>query len=69
MSYNPNSHREDFMRMDGMVPAHGDRGRNSMAGLSETERRSPWIVVATAHPRSSLNRGAIIGRPLMVPAA
>jgi len=42
---------EDFMRYGReMVPAHGDPRRKVYGRLSETERRSPWVVVATAHP-------------------
>jgi len=38
--------------------------------LSETERRSPWVVVATAHP-AKFNEivEPIIGKPVMVPAS
>ena len=59
---------EDFMRYGREWCPHTATAAEVYSRLSETERRSPWVVVATAHP-AKFNEivEPIIGRPVMVP--
>ena len=61
---------EDFMRYGREWCPHTATAAEVYSRLSETERRSPWVVVATAHP-AKFNEivEPIIGRPVMVPAS
>ncbi len=59
---------EDFMRYGREWCPHTATAAEVYSRLSETERRSPWVVVATAHP-AKFNEivEPIIGKPVMVP--
>jgi threonine synthase len=59
---------EDFMRFGREWCPHTATAAEVYSRLSETERRSPWVVVATAHP-AKFNEivEPIIGKPVMVP--
>jgi threonine synthase len=59
---------EDFMRYGREWCPHTATAAEVYSRLSETERRSPWVVVATAHP-AKFNEivEPIIGKPVAVP--
>jgi threonine synthase len=59
---------EDFMRYGREWCPHTATAAEVYSRLSETERRSPWVVVATAHP-AKFNEivEPIIGKPVTVP--
>jgi threonine synthase len=59
---------EDFMRYGREWCPHTATAAEVYSRLSETERRSPWVVVATAHP-AKFNEivEPIIGKPVTIP--
>jgi len=59
---------EDFMRYGREWCPHTATAAEVYSRLSETERRSPWVVVATAHP-AKFNEivEPITGKPVTVP--
>ncbi len=59
---------EDFMRYGREWCPHTATAAEVYSRLSDTERRSPWVVVATAHP-AKFNEivEPIIGKPVIVP--
>jgi threonine synthase len=59
---------EDFMRYGREWCPHTATAAEVYSRLSDTERRAPWVVVATAHP-AKFNEivEPIIGKPVTVP--